>query len=311
VNLAPITQLKWPLTLATVMRDRDADEVLISHTSRRVEVDPARTGNVDLGPGVGVAASSAVVVIIGQMHISGYEPRGNSAQAQRGYQQHCEVTTTAAPEIECPDRSLDALLVPRYVFDGPPDGPRHVDEELVGVGRSVFAEEHGAPAINRGMRGRPNEAFEAGPIFRRVGKRIGAGKIFYIGCAKVGRRMVETNIADKAKLAGPVCEMGGRHVIAKNIPHPGKLLRSGRNFELGLEYPLVVVISRTQHHPVLAEGDRLIIVICRNVSDAENRHCGPMIMDTPATCITTARISTTCISWASYCACFFRNRERQ
>ena len=119
--------------LARVMRDRDADEVLISHTSRRVEVDPARTGNVDLGPGVGVAASSAVVVIIGQMHISGYEPRGNSAQAQRGYQQHCEVTTTAAPEIECPDRSLDALLVPRYVFDGPPDGPRHVDEELVGV----------------------------------------------------------------------------------------------------------------------------------------------------------------------------------
>jgi hypothetical protein len=33
------------------------------------------------------------------MHISGYEPRGNSAQAQRGYHQHCEVTTTAAPEI--------------------------------------------------------------------------------------------------------------------------------------------------------------------------------------------------------------------
>lgn len=72
--------------LARVMRDRDADEVLISHdASRRVEVDPARTGHVDLDPGVGVAASSAVV-IIGQMHISGYEPRGNSAQAQRGYQ---------------------------------------------------------------------------------------------------------------------------------------------------------------------------------------------------------------------------------
>ena len=28
-------------------------------------------------------------------------------------------------------------------------------------------------------------------------------------------------------------------------------------------YLLVVVIARTQHHPVLAEGDRLIIVICR------------------------------------------------
>ena len=182
--------------LARVMRDRDTDEVLISHNAARwIEVDPAGTGNVDLDPGVGIAASSAVVVVIGQMHISGYEPRGNSAQAQRGYHQHCEVTTTAAPEIECPDRSLDSLFVPRYVFDGPPDSPRHVDEQLVSVGRSVFAEEHGAPAINRGMQGqRPNEAFEAGPIFRRVGKRIGAGKTFYIGCAKVGRRMVETNM---------------------------------------------------------------------------------------------------------------------
>jgi hypothetical protein len=298
---------------ARVVRDRDADEVLISHdASRRIEVDPAWTGNVDLDPGVSVAAGSAVVVVIGQMHISGYEPRGNSAQAQRGYHQHCEVTTTAAPEIECPDRSLDALLVPRYVFDGPPDGPRHVDEQLVSVGRSVFAEEHRAPAINRAMRGqRPNEAFEVGPICRRVGKRIGAGKIFYIGCAKIGRRMVETNITDKAELAGSVCEVGGRHVIAKSIPHPGKLLWSGRDFELGLEYLLVAVIAGTQHHPVLAEGDRLIIVICRNVSDAENRHCRPMIMDTPATCIATAYISTTCISWARYCACFFRNRERQ
>ena len=246
--------------LARVMRHRDADEVLISHdASRRVEVDPARTRNVDLHPGVGVAAGDIVVVIIaGQMHVSRDEPRGNSARAKRGYHQHGEVTTTAAPEIECPGRSLGALLVPRYVFDGPPDGPRHVDEQLVGVGRSIFAEEHGAPAINRGMRGqRPNEAFEVGPIFRRVGKRIGAGKIFYIGCAKVGRCVVETNIADKAKLAGPVCEMGGRYVIAKNIPHPGKLLRSGCDFELGLEYLLVVVIARTQHHPVLAERDRL------------------------------------------------------
>ena len=46
--------------------------------------------------GVGVAAGSAVVVVIGQMHISGYEPRGNSAQAQRGYHQHCEVAPFGA-----------------------------------------------------------------------------------------------------------------------------------------------------------------------------------------------------------------------
>ncbi len=85
--------------------------------------------------------------------------------------------------------------------------------------------------------------------------------------------MVETNGADKAKLGGPVGEMGGRHVIAENILRPGQLPRLGRDFDLGFEYLLVVVVARTQHHPVLAERDRLMIVIRRNVSDAENRHC--------------------------------------
>jgi hypothetical protein len=45
--------------IARVDRDRDADEVFISDvTSRWIEVDPARTGNIDLNPGVGVAARS-------------------------------------------------------------------------------------------------------------------------------------------------------------------------------------------------------------------------------------------------------------
>ena len=78
------------------------------------------------------------------------------------------------------------------------------------VGRAVLAEERGAPAIDRRMRRqRLDEKFETGPIFRRIGKRIGAGKIRYIGGAKAGRRMVETNSADKAQLAGPAAEMSG------------------------------------------------------------------------------------------------------
>ena len=54
-------------------------------------------------------------------------------------------------------------------------------------------------------------------------------------------------------LAGPVCEMGGCHVIAKNIPHPGKLFRSGRDFELGLEY--LLVMPRALGHLGIAEAE--------------------------------------------------------
>ena len=34
----------------------------------------------------------------------------------------------------------------------------------------------------------------------------------------------------------------------------------------------------TQHHPVFAEGDRLLVLIGSDMSDGENRHCNPMIL---------------------------------
>src|ERR1700722_16308833 len=288
--------------LARVMRDRDADEFFIADdASRRIEVDPARARNIDLDPGVGIAAGGTIVVIIiGQMQISGHEASSDAAGAQRRYHEHGKVTTTAAAEIERADGRLDTLLVPRDVLEGPLDGPRHVAEQLVRVGRAVFAEERSAPAIDRRMRRqRLDEKFETGEIVRRVGKRIGAGTIRYIGGAKAGRRMVETNSADKAQLAGPAAKMSGRHVIAEAVPRPGQLLRAGRDFELCLNHPLIVVVAWTQHHPVLAECDRLMIAIGRDVPDAENRHCRPKIMDAPATSIAAAILSTTCTSWAT------------
>ena len=94
-------------------------------------------------------------------------------------------------------------------------------------------------------RQRLDERFEVRPIVRRVGERIGAGKILYIGCAKVARRMVETNTAGEAKLAGPVAKMSSRDVIAEAIPRPGKLPRTGRDFELRFDDLLIVVVAWT------------------------------------------------------------------
>src|SRR5579863_2273692 len=113
--------------LARVRRDRHPDEIFISNDACRwIEIDPARTGHVDLDPGMGVAADSTIVVVIRQMQIAGHEPGGNSARAKRRYHEHGEVATTAAPELERPGWSLDSLLVPRNVLEVPPDGPRHV-----------------------------------------------------------------------------------------------------------------------------------------------------------------------------------------
>src|ERR1700676_887480 len=39
-----------------------------------------------------------------------------------------------------------------------------------------------------------------------------------------------------------------------------------------------MAFARTQHHPVFAEGDRLLVLIGSDMSDGENRHCNPMIL---------------------------------
>src|ERR1700733_12279874 len=135
--------------------------------------------------------------------------------------------------------------------------------------------------------------------------------------------MVETNSADKAQIAGPVvAEMSGRHVIAEAVPRPIQLPRFWRDFEFRCNHLLIVVVAWPQHHPVLAECDRLIIMISRNVSDVPNRHCHPKITDAPATSIGAAIPSTRCISWAKCRArllyeprdrfgSFCQSRERQ
>jgi hypothetical protein len=48
-----------------------------------------------------------------------------------------------------------------------------------------------------------------------------------------------------------------------------------------------MVFSRTQHHPVFAEGDRLLVLIRGDMPDGQNRHCNPMI-----------RLCVACIFWA-------------
>jgi len=96
--------------------------------------------------------------------------------------------------------------------------------------------------------------------------------------------MVEANVADKTKLRGAIVEMSDRDVIAENVLRPSELQRRGSDLDFGFEYFPVAIVARTQHHPVLAESDWFVVVICRYVPDTENRHPS-YIMATSATCI--------------------------
>src|SRR5713226_1165835 len=66
-------------------------------------------------------------------------------------------------------------------------------------------------------------------------------------------------------------------MVAEGILHPPQIRRFGSDLELRFEQPLVMAFARTQHHPVFAEGDRLLVLIGSDMSDGENRHCNPMI----------------------------------
>jgi hypothetical protein len=47
---------------------------------------------------------------------------------------------------------------------------------------------------------------------------MGSRKIFYIGCAEPGRRVIDTNGTFEAKFRGPARETGGRDMIAEKYP---------------------------------------------------------------------------------------------
>src|ERR1700733_3100233 len=149
------------------------------------------------------------------------------------------------------------------MLEGPVDGLRHFDEKVASVRRSVRTEEARGPVIERRTGGQRREkAHEAGPFICPVSKRIGSRKLLNVGLAEAGRRVVETNSAFEAKLRRSIFETGGRDMIAEDIPRPGEFARPRRDFEFGFEYFLVLIVSRTQHHAVLAESDRSLIVIC-------------------------------------------------
>src|SRR5580704_16399066 len=87
--------------------------------------------------------------------------------------------------------------------------------------------------------------------------------------------MVQTNGAVETQRLGPTGKVRDRHVIAEDVPDPTQFGRPWRYLELELQHPLIMAFQRPQHHPVLTEGDRLLILIRGDMPYRENRHFCP------------------------------------
>ena len=140
-----------------------------------------------------------------------------------------------------------------------------------------------SPAIDLGGRGqRRDEGRKVRPIFRGVGKRMGSGKILDIGCAEASRHVVDANGAFEAQLRSSFLRNGRWRHDCRRYPASRQVCSaSGVISSAGFKHLLVVVVARPQHHPVLAERDRLPIVIGRDVPDSENRHGSSTMMLAP------------------------------
>ena len=89
------------------------------------------------------------------------------------------------------------------------------------VGRAVRPQKSASPTIElRIGADRREKGREAGFSVLGIIERIGAGIIFDIAGAEIGRREIEMDGAFEAKLRGTVREMGGRDVVAEAVLRP-------------------------------------------------------------------------------------------
>ena len=87
-------------------------------------------------------------------------------------------------------------------------------------------------------------------------------------------RMLDREAADDLQLVRRPERLDQRDRIGVRVlDHPHVAV--GRDLEIGREHAQVVAVARTEHHPVLAERDRLAVAVHRRVDDVVlDRHDG-------------------------------------
>src|ERR1700731_2850285 len=108
--------MKW-YRLARNAHRRDTYEVAVAdNPACRIEIEPARAGQIDLDPGMHVAAAGiADIVVVGEIQISGDKTCGHPKRAHRLDHEHSQVTTTPASDFKSEEGVLNPFLMPGNV----------------------------------------------------------------------------------------------------------------------------------------------------------------------------------------------------
>jgi hypothetical protein len=136
--------------LARIAHYRDANKVAIADNSAAgVEINPAGSGQIDLSPGMGVAAAT---VVAGDVQIPGDEARCHPEGTGGIDHQHGKVATAPASECQSLERGLNALLVPSCVPEGPSNAMGEVDQKLARIGRPIPVQKCSSPSLDLAIR---------------------------------------------------------------------------------------------------------------------------------------------------------------
>ena len=263
--------------LARIAHHRHTNEVAVTNDAIGwIEINPTGSRQIDLCPSVRVAAALiAFVVVIGDVQISGDKARSHAKGTHSFDHQHGKVTTAPASEFESLERDLNALLIPAYVVEGPFDAVGEVDQKLAGIGWSILSQKCSNPLLNMAIwvdRLSFDEREQVGHLFRAVDERTGPGEVLNIEVVNVRARMIKTNGAVEPELLGTASEARDVEVVTERVLLPAYACWCRGNQKFYGAQTLVMAVKRTQHHPVLTEGNRLPILVGSDMPDGQSGH---------------------------------------
>ncbi len=112
-----------------------------------------------------------------------------------------------------------------------------------------------------------DRAREIGHLVRVIGERVVARLLLKKNFRLVGRGVLQHDGVFDPQFERFALEGRDGDAVVEHVVYPAKPMRPRLNGETGAKEPLVVAVPGPQHHPVLAEPNRRVIGIGRDVSD--------------------------------------------
>src|SRR6202020_778041 len=119
---------------------------------------------------------------------------------------------------------------------------------------------------------------------RQIGGTIGKGIGIHPAIRRQWRierifwRMFQPIEAFEQKLVGRGVEIRDADAISEHVMHVTQIAGLRRYFQPGIQHMLIKTLSRTKHHPMLAELHWLGIAVTRKMTDSKNIHSPELLV---------------------------------